>query len=818
MKARNISIVFLSFSLLILLTACSKQWEPPPLNRPDTGDKKDTQYQLCRQIKIIPGQKIGNDMRARLFNCLNYDGALSQLSPIILDNELFDSLNSVMAQGDSVNIRDVIRNVNEQKLIQILPFLSEMLKRDIIPNMVPVVNKVVRDLSNENVLNPVIPSLTSLLQGEYFEFAARSSSSAIASGALGTLMKRTSDWLLSSDGENVTYKQLLEVMQYMFREREEYTPLLQFGSDVMDSGAIWEMVLGPTGDPASDPSKLKDLLNNPVDPIVTLLDTVHTLNRPNNRILENTKLSFLKFKELVKTQIIRDLRQDLINTIQSAMTKDFEEQEFRRFFESLGFDYEHDELTVEEVINKLFCYFGIRGGECGEGFFDYIYSNRGLRYILNSIDPTWGQNDEFLDKFAYGVFNRIQDEYFEIILRFEDLFRPSFPVRAPIPSTVIAFISALDSISLYDGSSTNDLFREAWHSAISEIYPVDLSFLALWNKIMKAVQEMTFDTQLNLAEAMLKVLGKNPPQDTEDGDRFFKLVFDDIDLVGKLQKRDCATCPTLHEKILSYYLPLVTEDPNDPSSPSVWSKEDLAFVDSLLSSLAAVEVVAKAGGKDGNILHALYKKDSPEYPLFKRLVSVIEFIRQEQFIQRLRPLLISAVDHGVAEAFILVDKGCQEPKPGMCIAKKLYAASGLIDLFKPQQGDKLETALINNLTLFARSLFNSSSLPLTGEFIRVTSESVQDISQEELDRFLTGIDDLIEADIPNSTNHPLGKFLHELGGMIDRQDFQRLVQTIDRINREGNLEPLLHFFADQIDNGNAEKLLLMTIRLIKQMP
>jgi len=186
-------LTFILLSTALLQVSCGQQAEPPPLNRPvDPG--RNVQQKLCRQVKIVPGKPIAQDMRVRLFNCLNWDGELQALEPIITDEELFNALSGMVSSGSSGNFKDVVGNINVDILGDLLPFIGEILRREVIPNMVPLIHRVVMDLSGENLLSSVLPSMTSMLKSEYAPHLAQSSSAALSSGALGTFLRSVSDW------------------------------------------------------------------------------------------------------------------------------------------------------------------------------------------------------------------------------------------------------------------------------------------------------------------------------------------------------------------------------------------------------------------------------------------------------------------------------------------------------------------------------------------------------------------------------------------------------------------------------------------------
>ncbi|OGQ33656.1 MAG: hypothetical protein A3F16_06400 [Deltaproteobacteria bacterium RIFCSPHIGHO2_12_FULL_43_9] len=813
------------FLLIIALgfTACSKQAEPPSIKRfsnPKYQEDMTRRQQLCSQVTINPGRAIAAEMRVTLFNCLNYDGSLNDLAPLIMDNELFDSLNSVMSSGDSDTLRDVLGSIDEEKIIQLLPFMAEILKRNVIPNIVPVVSKVVGDLSENGVLRPMLPSITSMFQSAYFEFAARSSSSAISSGAMGILMKRLSSWLLSSDEGTLIYKKLLLELQSVFREREVLTPLLPFANDVLTSGAIGPLVQGPYPDPQNEPNRLKDLLTHPLDPIVKLTNLVHTLNRPNNRFLHSLKVSFLQYETLIKKAVVEELRRKFIERIHGMMIEDLTESDFRRFFTERGYSYDSGRMQVKDILNLFFCYFdAFATNQCPSGFRQYINDVGGLKFILSQFDRDLSQNENFINDLEEGLFLNLQDEYTDFVNKYTQHYSSYLDQEGGIREMVEDFIHNFALLALDENKTMNQILYGAWDDAIWRYYRVDLGFLELWNQIVDKIKSLEFDTDMNLAEEIIKEIGKNPPGASDDGDSILKTIFEEFELVKYLEEVSCreGTCKTLREWIISYYLPQVREVPSDPLSPPAWSNEDLDFTHDVLRTLPALEVLVTNGtSSNGKILHALHQYNSETYPLFKDLVSLIEFARNEEFIQKLRPLLISAIDSGLFEAFLLVEQRCQD-SPFMCWSKKVFASQGLFDLVRPQQDDNLETSLINNIILLIRTLVDREALPLTGEFLRVTAEAVDSVPQEELDRFLLGLNDLLTAEMSMTNNHPLGKFTRELGEMIEREDFQRLIASLDRINRAGNLQPMLNYISNQIDNGNAEKILRFAFRLIHEM-
>lgn len=813
---------FLIISVLGI-SACSKQAEPPSIKRffnPKYQEDMTRRQQLCSQVTISPGKIIDEEMRVNLFNCLNYDGSLNDLAPLILDSELFESLNSVMSNGDSQTLRDVLGEIDEEKVIELLPFMAEILKRNVIPNIVPVVSKVVGDLSENGVLHPMLPSITSMFQSAYFEFAARSSSSAISSGAMGALMKRLSDWLLSPDEGTFIYKKLLLELQNAFREREVLTPLLPFANDVLTSGAIGPLVQGPYPDPQNEPSRLKDLITHPLDPIVKLINTVHILNRPNNRFLHSLKVSFLQFEAPVKKAVVEELRRKFIERIHGMMIDDIQRNDFRRFFTESGYSYDNGRMPVRDILNLFLCYFDAYGsGGCSSGFKQYINDVGGLKFILSQFNRDLSRNENFLNDLEEGFFINLADEYVDFANKYLQHYSSYLDEESGIREMVEEFIGNFSTLILGENKTMNQVLHGVWDDVLLRYYSVDLGFMELWNQVVDKIKSLEFDSALNLAETVIKEMGKNPPGDNAGGNSLLKTIFQDFELVKYLEAVSCidGSCKTLRERIVTYYLPQVRESPSNPTSPPAWSEEDLDFTHEILKALPAIEVVVKNGATDnGKLLHALYKFDSETYPLFKELVSFIEFARGEQFIQRLRPLIISAIDSGLVEAFLLVEQRCQD-SPFICWSKKVYASQGLFDLVRPQRDQNLETALINNIIQLIRTIVDRQALPMTGEFLRVTAEAIDDVPQEELDRFLSGLNDLLEAERPLASSHPLGKFSRELGQMIEREDFQRLIRSLDRINREGNLQPMLHYLSNQIDNGNAEKVLRFAFRLIQEM-
>lgn len=827
---------FVITTLALLFVSCAKQNSDPVIFLPTVRNPFNESSERLRQlycsadhISFANGFLTESNVRG-VFQCANYDGSLEGLRPLFLSGEfssLLTNLNSLLGASSTKTIHEslgpwFVEDENgESKLDRLLPMLSSMIQNPAFQDALPVASSIVD--AGEDTWKILLPNLANFL--------------------------------------------------YSPRYPDNFEDLFFLWN--LDNSSEFSTRTSKSKDYAAAAKKIATLLTTKVGEktvariVVELLDDLHKVSLPESTLAEyldqmNVKNVFLSLYqetdrlrgESINAKLNADPEQDEIDQGLDLTPEGRRERARRKLF-SGGENAPIVQLThlVEEFhsphsqfLPAIASWYSSNGEKVSNGLFQYVaqaiirsaipkISMENFLMEYTSQKDAWKDPSTPIDADTFVLLLReaFQSTDFDhwLMHNLHDVNKEQFGEKnekllsastlkgnilavyrlAPVADfgrtffskgKILTLASAIKRFSnLHRGDNLQLSFHEKTQNL--EEHMMDFWLDSAKNSLGEG---LVVNFAIQLTQTFFTDYANNFEQNnpnTSLAQWYFSSTYSNpggAEAIAAYAVKDLNLLD-VYEKNKDYLKgKFATEVFSNP--------DDLRAFRLLVDQIPNIWLYIKSGmSRSGsNVSRALSDKDQGY--LIKNYVQLLASLSKQGLVAKAVPVLSAfmeldplPVDAPEAARDILLER--RKLSKGSDALKRL-----LTSLFEPQEEAKYETALLQQLILPLQSLVSRDRAALTERFLLTGSQQILATPEDKINNFFNR---LAEAKISKNPKESRANF-SAVADLMKNPAFTTVLRQLDHLFKDDAVRPALNYFAQKVDDGTLNRVLLFLRRIL----